>query len=44
MINLENAAMDVNCALTKQEDDAGFVLACQSHPMTDEVVLDFDVK
>ena len=39
-----DVAMDVNYALTKQETDAGFVLACQSHPMTDEVVLDFDVK
>lgn len=37
-------AMDVNYALTPEEVEAGFVLACQSHPMTDEVVLDFDVK
>jgi ring-1,2-phenylacetyl-CoA epoxidase subunit PaaE len=39
-----DVAMDVNYALTKEETDAGFVLACQSHPMTDEVVLDFDAK
>lgn len=37
-------AMDVNYALTPEETEAGFVLACQSHPMTDRVVLDFDVK
>ncbi len=36
--------MDVNYALTPEEVEAGFVLACQSHPLTDEVVLDFDVK
>lgn len=36
--------MDVNYALTAEEVDAGFVLACQSHPMTDKVVLDFDKK
>lgn len=37
-------AMDVNYALTPEETEAGFVLACQAHPMTDRVVLDFDVK
>jgi len=36
--------MDVNYALTPEEVEAGFVLACQSHPLTDEVTLDFDVK
>lgn len=34
--------MDRNYALEPDEVDAGFVLACQSHPVTDEVVLDFD--
>ncbi len=29
-------------ALEQNELDAGFVLACQSHPTSDEVVLDFD--
>jgi ring-1,2-phenylacetyl-CoA epoxidase subunit PaaE len=37
-------AMDVNYALTPEEVEAGFVLACQSHPMSDRVVLDFDAK
>ncbi|MGW1762584.1 2Fe-2S iron-sulfur cluster-binding protein [Streptomyces sp. NPDC002073] len=34
--------MDRNFALEDEETDAGFVLACQSHPLTDEVELDFD--
>ena len=35
-------AMDRNYALEPDEIEIGFVLACQSHPVTDEVVLDFD--
>jgi len=34
--------MDRNYALEPEEVAAGIVLACQSHPVTDEVVLDFD--
>lgn len=34
--------MERNYALEPDEVAAGFVLACQSHPVTDEVVLDFD--
>jgi ring-1,2-phenylacetyl-CoA epoxidase subunit PaaE len=34
--------MDQHFALEQREIDAGFVLACQSHPTTPEVVLDFD--
>ncbi|GGQ11426.1 2Fe-2S iron-sulfur cluster-binding protein [Streptomyces roseolilacinus] len=34
--------MDRNYALEAEETDAGYVLACQSHPMTPEVELDFD--
>jgi ring-1,2-phenylacetyl-CoA epoxidase subunit PaaE len=34
--------MDRNYALEPDELAGGFVLACQSHPVTDEVVLDFD--
>lgn len=34
--------MDGNHALEEDETEAGFVLACQSHPVTDEVALDFD--
>ncbi|MEV1048399.1 2Fe-2S iron-sulfur cluster-binding protein [Streptomyces sp. NPDC049916] len=31
-----------NFALEPEETEAGFVLACQSHPLTSEVELDFD--
>lgn len=34
--------MDVNYALEPWELEKGFVLACQAHPTTEEVVLDFD--
>jgi len=33
-----------NFALEKHEVAAGFVLACQSHPLTDRVVLSFDER
>ncbi|HEX3605687.1 MAG TPA: 1,2-phenylacetyl-CoA epoxidase subunit PaaE [Candidatus Dormibacteraeota bacterium] len=35
-------SMDGNQALEPDEVAAGFVLACQSHPVTPEVTLDFD--
>ncbi|MGW0782354.1 2Fe-2S iron-sulfur cluster-binding protein [Streptomyces sp. NPDC002913] len=34
--------MDRNFALEPEETGAGFVLACQSHPVTPEVKIDFD--
>ncbi|MFJ2417148.1 2Fe-2S iron-sulfur cluster-binding protein [Streptomyces brevispora] len=34
--------MDRNFALEPEETGAGYVLACQSHPLTGEVELDFD--
>ncbi|MEV6793730.1 2Fe-2S iron-sulfur cluster-binding protein [Streptomyces sp. NPDC051320] len=34
--------MDRNFALETEETEAGYVLACQSHPLTPEVELDFD--
>ncbi|WP_327354795.1 1,2-phenylacetyl-CoA epoxidase subunit PaaE [Streptomyces sp. NBC_01304] len=34
--------MDRNFALEPEETEAGYVLACQSHPTTDQVELDFD--
>ncbi|MER5892020.1 2Fe-2S iron-sulfur cluster-binding protein [Streptomyces sp. NPDC001876] len=34
--------MDRNFALEPEETGAGFVLACQSHPLTPDVELDFD--
>ncbi|MFF1277055.1 2Fe-2S iron-sulfur cluster-binding protein [Streptomyces marokkonensis] len=34
--------MDRNFALETEETEAGYVLACQSHPVTETVELDFD--
>lgn len=36
--------MDVNYALEEWEVEAGFVLTCQCHPLTEKVVIDFDEK
>ncbi len=34
--------MDLNHALEQEELDAGYVLTCQAHPLSDEVLIDFD--
>jgi ring-1,2-phenylacetyl-CoA epoxidase subunit PaaE len=36
--------MDVNWGLEQDEIEQGFILTCQSHPVTEKVVVDFDVK
>ncbi len=36
--------MDVNYALEPEEVEQGFILTCQSHPRTEKVVIDFDMK
>ena len=36
--------MDVTHGLEKHEIEAGYVLSCQAHPLTDEVTLDFDQR
>lgn len=36
--------MDINYGLEPEEVEAGFILTCQSHPRTEKVVVDFDVK
>ncbi len=36
--------MDVNYALEPEEVDAGFILTCQSHPRSERLVVDYDVK
>jgi len=37
-------AMDVNWGLEQEEIEQGFILTCQSHPKTEKVVVDFDIK
>jgi ring-1,2-phenylacetyl-CoA epoxidase subunit PaaE len=36
--------MDVNYALEPEELEAGFILACQSHPQSESLLVDFDGK
>jgi len=36
--------MDTNYALEQEEVEQGYILTCQSHPRTEKVVIDFDVK
>ncbi len=36
--------MDVHYGLEAEEIQEGFILACQSHPKTKKVVIDFDIK
>ena len=37
-------SMDVHWGLEEDEIEDGYILACQSHPITQKVVVDFDVK
>jgi len=36
--------MEINYALEEDEVEAGFILTCQSHPLTEKVVVDFDER
>lgn len=36
--------MDVNWGLEQEEVDQGFILTCQSHPVSEKVIVDFDIK
>jgi ring-1,2-phenylacetyl-CoA epoxidase subunit PaaE len=36
--------MDVNWGLEQEEVDKGFILTCQSHPITENITVDFDIK
>ena len=36
--------MDINYSLEPDEIAAGFILSCQAHPRSEEVVVNFDIK
>jgi len=36
--------MEVNWGLEEEEVEQGFILTCQSHPVSEKVVVDFDIK
>jgi ring-1,2-phenylacetyl-CoA epoxidase subunit PaaE len=36
--------MDKNYSLEQRDLDAGFVLTCQSHPLTERVVISYDER
>ena len=36
--------MEVNYALEEEELEQGYILTCQSYPVTDEITVDFDIK
>jgi len=36
--------MDANWGLEQDEVDKGFILTCQSHPVTERVIVDFDAR
>ena len=36
--------MDVHWGLEEEEVEKGFILTCQSHPKTEKLVVDFDIK
>lgn len=36
--------MEVNWGLEQEEVEQGFILTCQSHPITEKVVVDFDMR
>ena len=37
-------SMDVHWGLEEEEIEDGYILTCQSHPKTEKIVVDFDVK
>jgi ring-1,2-phenylacetyl-CoA epoxidase subunit PaaE len=36
--------MDQNYSLAEDELEQGFILACQSHPASDKLTIDFDIR
>ncbi len=43
-LTLGEVKMDVNYALEEDEIAKGFILTCQSHPLTEKVIIDFDTR
>lgn len=41
---LGKVSMDVNWGLEPEEVAKGYILTCQSHPQTDQIVVDFDAR
>jgi ring-1,2-phenylacetyl-CoA epoxidase subunit PaaE len=39
-----NVTMDQNYALADEEIEDGFILACQSHPASEKLTIDFDIR
>jgi ring-1,2-phenylacetyl-CoA epoxidase subunit PaaE len=39
-----SVSMDMNFSLEDDEVERGYILTCQSHPTSDEVFVDFDIK
>lgn len=37
-------SMDVHWGLEEEEVEKGYILTCQSHPRTEKIVVDFDIK
>ena len=37
-------SMDVHWGLEEEEIEEGYILTCQAHPLTEKVVVDFDIK
>lgn len=44
MLKEGEVKMDANWGLEQEEVDKGFILTCQSHPLTEKVVVDFDAR
>ena len=42
LIKEGEVSMDENYALTDEEVEQGFILTCQSHPLSEKVIIDFD--
>lgn len=36
------ATMDINYALEKEEVEAGYILTCQAHPTSNNLIISFD--